>query len=143
MTYRNFRKILSESPGKLEHRPADLCTGIGSRGAEVRAWSPVVAIALSFACLALSAQAGPTRYDSTRAGHPLRIAAYALHPFGVILDTLIFHPAWWVGQHEPMRTLFGVRTLSEDPVDVRTANIDPLPADGGIDTVDPADPEQD
>ncbi len=69
-----------------------------------------IVIAMSLVCLALTAQAGPTRYDSRRAGHPLRIAAYAAHPFGVILDTLIFHPAWWLGQHEPLRTLFGVQT---------------------------------
>jgi len=102
----------------------------------------VIVLCISIVCLALPAQAGPTRYDSSRAGHPLRIAAYALHPIGVIVDTLIFHPAWWIGQHEPMRTLFGVRTMADDAVDVRTANIDPLP-DGGLDTVDPTEPEPD
>ncbi|MFQ5696835.1 MAG: hypothetical protein ACE5IL_00955 [Myxococcota bacterium] len=49
-----------------------------------------------------------SRYDPERAGHPLRIAAYALHPVGVILDRLVFRPAWQLGQHEPLRTLFGV-----------------------------------
>jgi hypothetical protein len=48
-------------------------------------------------------------YDPLRAGHPLRIAAYVLHPVGVTLDYLIFRPAWWVGQREPWRTLFGVQ----------------------------------
>ena len=42
---------------------------------------------------ALVANAGPARYNPRRAGHPLRIAAYVAHPVGVILDTLIFHPA--------------------------------------------------
>jgi hypothetical protein len=46
-------------------------------------------------------------YDSKEAGHPLRIAAYVLHPVGVIIDRLIFRPAWWVGSHEPFYTLFG------------------------------------
>lgn len=75
--------------------------------------------------LALPAQAGPTRYEPRRAGHPLRIAAYILHPFGVILDTLIFHPAWWVGQHEPFHTLFGVQTQLEDEVEVRVVQPEP------------------
>jgi hypothetical protein len=78
--------------------------------------------------LALPASAGPTRYDPQRAGHPLRIAAYALHPVGVILDTLIFHPAWWIGTHEPFRTLFGVRVQGDDYVEVRTAQAEPAPS---------------
>ena len=71
--------------------------------------------------LAFVAEAGPARYNPRRAGHPLRIAAYAAHPFGVILDTLIFHPAWWVGQHEPFRTLFGVTTPIDDSEEVAAA----------------------
>ena len=46
-------------------------------------------------------------YDPTESGHPLRIVAYMLHPVGVILDTLIFRPAWWLGTHEPIKTLVG------------------------------------
>jgi hypothetical protein len=67
------------------------------------------------------AQAGTTRYDPQRAGHPLRIVAYALHPVGVVLDTLIFHPAWWLGTHEPLRTLFGVEVVFDDSADVARA----------------------
>jgi hypothetical protein len=102
----------------------------------------VIVLVATLICFAPPAQAGTTRYDSTRAGHPLRIAAYALHPFGVILDTLIFHPAWWVGQHEPMRTLFGVRTIPDDAVDIRAANAEPLPASETV-PADPVEPEQD
>ena len=46
-------------------------------------------------------------YDAKEAGHPVRIAAYVLHPVGVIIDWVIFRPAWWVGSHEPFHTLFG------------------------------------
>jgi hypothetical protein len=46
-------------------------------------------------------------YDSLEAGHPLRIAAYVLHPVGVILDRLILRPAAWIGRHEPIKTLVG------------------------------------
>jgi hypothetical protein len=48
-----------------------------------------------------------SNYEPLRAGHPLRIAAYVLHPVGVILDYAIFRPFYWVGSHEPLRTLFG------------------------------------
>jgi hypothetical protein len=89
--------------------------------------------------LALPAQAGPTRYDPRRAGHPLRVAAYIAHPFGVILDTLIFHPAWWVGQHEPFHTLFGVQ--SQLDYDVAVRRVEPEP---DADIEDSAgEPEQD
>ncbi|HZO08073.1 MAG TPA: hypothetical protein VFC77_01740 [Myxococcota bacterium] len=46
-------------------------------------------------------------YEPLRAGHPLRIAAYILHPIGVILDYAIMRPAYWIGSHEPIRTLVG------------------------------------
>lgn len=60
--------------------------------------------------LALMLAAAPARadeHDPQRSGHPLRILAYAAHPVGVIVDTLIFRPAHWVVHHEPFRTLFG------------------------------------
>jgi hypothetical protein len=60
--------------------------------------------------VALIASAGAARadeYDPKRAGHPLRIVAYVLHPFGVAVDYLILRPAHWAGSHEPLRTIFG------------------------------------
>jgi hypothetical protein len=62
----------------------------------------------------LSATAGTTQYNPRRAGHPVRIIAYALHPLGVLLDYAIFRPAWWVGTHEPLRTIFGVQIVVDD-----------------------------
>jgi len=49
-------------------------------------------------------------YEPDRAGHPLRVVAYVVHPVGVILDYAIFRPAYWIGSHEPLRTLFGQDT---------------------------------
>jgi hypothetical protein len=46
-------------------------------------------------------------YDAEYAGHPLRIAAYILHPIGVVLDVLIVRPAHFLVMHEPFKTLFG------------------------------------
>jgi hypothetical protein len=46
-------------------------------------------------------------YDPTRAMHPVRVAAYVLHPVGVLLDYTIVRPAVWVVRQEPFRTIFG------------------------------------
>ncbi len=65
----------------------------------------VVAVALSLTVVAPSASADD--YEADRAGHPIRIIAYVLHPVGVVLDYLIFRPAHWLGHQEPFQTLFG------------------------------------
>ncbi len=63
------------------------------------------------------------RYRSDRTGNPIQIAAYVLHPVGVILDTLIFKPAWVLAQYEPLRTLVGMeKSVPIDPVATSTAN---------------------
>lgn len=67
----------------------------------------VAALGALIACLAVSAPASADRYDPQKAGHPMRILAYVVHPVGVMLDLLIMRPAHWIGSHEPMATLFG------------------------------------
>lgn len=57
--------------------------------------------------LPLGASANEAEYDAPDAGNPVRITAYVLHPIGVIYDYLLLRPAWWVGSHEPFRTMFG------------------------------------
>lgn len=76
--------------------------------------APAGRIAKAAAALAVVAllfvAAAPARaegHDPQRAGHPLRILAYALHPVGYILDTVIFRPADWLVHHEPFTTIFG------------------------------------
>jgi hypothetical protein len=67
-------------------------------------------LALAVAGLLAAAWPGSARadeYDPQRAGHPLRIVAYALHPVGVALDYLVFRPAHWLVSREPLRTVFG------------------------------------
>lgn len=46
-------------------------------------------------------------YDPDRAGHPLRIVAYVVHPIGVAFEWLVMRPAHWVVNHEPFATIFG------------------------------------
>ena len=57
--------------------------------------------------LALAAPAAADRYDPQKAGHPVRVLAYVVHPVGVMLDLLIFRPAHWLGSKEPLASLFG------------------------------------
>jgi hypothetical protein len=59
------------------------------------------------ASLAAGSPAAAHEHDSRRAGHPLRLIAYALHPVGVIVDRLVLRPGHWLVHHEPLRTLFG------------------------------------
>lgn len=68
---------------------------------------PFAALALALGVLAAPAPALADEYEPKSAGHPLRIAAYVLHPVGVALDYLIFRPAHWLGSKEPLRTIFG------------------------------------
>jgi hypothetical protein len=57
--------------------------------------------------LLVASPAMSDEYEPHSAGHPLRIAAYVLHPVGVALDYLIFRPAHWIGSKGPLKTIFG------------------------------------
>jgi hypothetical protein len=46
-------------------------------------------------------------HEPREGAHPVRIAAYVLHPIGVILDWVLVRPAHWLVEREPFRTLFG------------------------------------
>ena len=71
-----------------------------------RSWLAV----LSLSIFLVSAAATPVladEYDRSKAGHPLRIAAYLVHPIGVMIDYLFLRPAHWFVSLEPMQTVFG------------------------------------
>jgi hypothetical protein len=71
---------------------------------------PLAALLLLAFVLALPAsEARADEYDRARAGHPLRIAAYILHPIGVVLEYSIFRPAHWLVHWEPAAEFFGHR----------------------------------
>jgi hypothetical protein len=74
-----------------------------------RTWlTLLVVLALSLPAAALPARSSERpHYDPQRAGHPLRIVAYVLHPVGVAVDYLVLRPAHWVGHREPFKTIFG------------------------------------
>ena len=67
----------------------------------------VSAVMLASLLLLAPMSAFANEYDSERAGHPLRVVGYVLHPIGVVIDTLVFRPAHWVISHEPLRAFFG------------------------------------
>lgn len=46
-------------------------------------------------------------YDPHEAGHPLRLAAYILHPVGVLFDYGLMRPAHWIVHQGPLSTIFG------------------------------------
>ena len=67
------------------------------------------ALFFSFAII-LSAGTGfadESDYDPKEAGHPIRIIAYVAHPVGVLIDYAILRPAYWLGEKEPFKTIFG------------------------------------
>lgn len=83
-------------PEGAERRVA---AGVGRR---LRALALAAALTVPFAGAAQADE-----YEADRAGHPLRIVAYALHPVGVTVDYLLMRPAHWLVHYEPLRTLFG------------------------------------
>jgi hypothetical protein len=76
-----------------------------------RSWA---ALALLTLVLGLASAAAADEYDARRAGHPLRMAAYALHPIGVALDWLLFRPAHWAVSQPVMSHIFG-HDVDEEP----------------------------
>jgi len=78
---------------------------MGSRIARRSIQAAVLALGLAFA--APAAPAAADEYDSERAGHPLRIVAYLVHPLGVMVDYGFLRPCHWIGTQEPFRTIFG------------------------------------
>jgi hypothetical protein len=72
-----------------------------------------LAFCLVFA-LAVAAPARADEYDARRAGHPLRVVAYVVHPIGVALDWLLFRPAHWVVSQPVLNHVFG-HDVDEEP----------------------------
>ena len=75
-----------------------------------RGWALVALLVVAMSSPALADRA---RYDSKKAGHPLKIAYYVLYPVGFIIDVVVLRPANWLGQREPFRTVFGVEAAPD------------------------------
>jgi hypothetical protein len=66
-------------------------------------------VAVSICLLLTASPALADDHDSGQSGHPLRIAAYVLHPIGWFLDYFIFQPFHKIGNSPPGRAIFGHR----------------------------------
>lgn len=71
-------------------------------------------VLLLMAALAVPSLARSAEYNPRKAGHPVRIVAYVVHPVGYLLDRLIFYPAWRIGQWEPLAALVGMKRTVRD-----------------------------
>ena len=114
-------------------RHASRTSGSTTRSAAGALGLAAVTVAL-FLAPAAPAGAGEAKYNPKRTGHPLRIAAYALHPVGWFLDRVIFYPAWRIGQNSAVAAVFGVeRWPASEAIDLPPAEgEDPAPTtDGG------------
>ena len=80
--------------------------GIAGRRLRTGRWTAALAVG-ALASGLFAAAAAADDYDPQRAGHPVRIIAYALHPVGVVLDLLIARPAHWIGSLPGLDELFG------------------------------------
>lgn len=62
-------------------------------------------------CLALAigfaTPAAANPHDPERGGHPLRVAAYLLHPVGYFLDRVFVRPAHWLISRDSLAPIFG------------------------------------
>ena len=66
-----------------------------------------LALAIALAVLVAGQSAWADDHDPKAAGHPVRIAAYVLHPVGWLLDKVLVKPAHWVVSKKPMKEIFG------------------------------------
>ena len=71
-------------------------------------------LALCALVLASASPALADEYDARRAGHPLRLVAYAVHPIGVALDWLLFRPGHWLVSQPGLDYVFG-HDVDEEP----------------------------
>ena len=74
----------------------------------------LVAVAGILTFTATMGEAEAEMYDPKKAGNPIRISAYILHPVGVLIDYGLMRPCFWVVQREPFSTIFGYEPPWDD-----------------------------
>ena len=88
-------------------RPSDKRMLSGKRFSGISFFVPAFFISLAIMASAGTGLAADSDYNPQEAGHPIRIIAYVAHPVGVLIDYAILRPAYWLGEKEPFRTIFG------------------------------------
>ncbi len=76
----------------------------------------LVAVAGILTFTATMGEAEAERYDPKKAGNPIRISAYILHPVGVLIDYGLMRPCFWVVQREPFSTIFGYQPIWNEDI---------------------------
>jgi len=71
--------------------------------------------ALTLACAAGPAVAVPDDYDDSQS-HPLRVAAYLIHPIGYTLEWLVFRPFHYVISQPYLDQIFGHKPHGESQI---------------------------
>jgi hypothetical protein len=66
-----------------------------------------IASLCALAALLTAAPAWADEHRPDRSGHPLAIIGTVLHPVGWLIDTVIFRPAHWLANREPVKTVTG------------------------------------
>ncbi len=69
-------------------------------------------LAMVLVCFAGRALAVPDDYDDTQS-HPLRIAAYLIHPVGYVAEWLLFRPFHYLVSRPGLEAVFGHRPHEE------------------------------
>jgi hypothetical protein len=101
-----------EQSDQVTHLVASGVANVNGRVAERRPGrvrAALLGLVLALPLVLGGAPAQADDYSELRAGHPLRIVAYILHPVGVAIDYLILRPAHWLGSKEPVKTIVGHR----------------------------------
>jgi len=80
-----------------------------SRSWRSRILSVLIVISFCVGFMLCLSEGWSEEYDPQEAGHPLRLAAYVLHPVGVLLDYCLMRPAYRIVKEEPFTEIFGAQ----------------------------------
>lgn len=75
----------------------------------MRSWRNIVMVGVAMVFLAGPSLAYYDEYDDYSGSHPLRIAAYAIHPIGYSLQWLLFRPVHALVSQPELQPIFGYK----------------------------------
>ena len=75
----------------------------------MRSWRNMILAGVAVLFFAVPAFAYYDEYDDYSGSHPLRIAAYAIHPIGYSLQWLLFRPVHALVSQPELQPIFGYR----------------------------------
>jgi hypothetical protein len=84
-----------------------------SRGFKDRLQALIVALVFVGALAVAAGPAVASEYDPDETGNPVYIAGTIAYPAGYLYENLILRPGRWLGDHTPIKQLFGQDTLED------------------------------